>query len=74
MAVPHSGAPSRSRSPTSEPGTLSERLARFVASLSPSDLPEPVRERARLLMLDSVGIAWAAATETWADGDRKSVV
>jgi len=73
VAVPHSGAPSRSRSPTAEPGTLSERLARFVASLSPSDLPEPVRERARLLMLDSVGIAWAAATETWADGPLDAI-
>lgn len=46
--------------------TVARRLAQFVSSLSPSDLPEDVRQRARLLILDSLGIAWAAATEPWA--------
>lgn len=73
MAVPHPGSTSRDPIPAAEWGTISERLARFAASLSPSDLPEPVRERARLLILDAVGIAWASATESWADAPKRVI-
>lgn len=41
---------------------LSETLARFVHDLRHEDIPAPVRERARDLMLDAVGIAFASTT------------
>ena len=40
--------------------TIADALADFVASLRPNDIPEPVRERARHLILDAVGIAHAS--------------
>ncbi len=39
---------------------ISEKIAAFACSLKSSDIPEPVRARARLLMLDSIGIALAS--------------
>ena len=39
---------------------LSESIAGFVANFDPGSIPAHVRERARLLMLDSIGIAFAS--------------
>jgi 2-methylcitrate dehydratase PrpD len=40
--------------------SISEQLARFAVQFKPESIPEQVRERARLLMLDSIGIAYAS--------------
>lgn len=40
--------------------TIADALAGFAASLRPNDIPEAVRERARHLILDAVGIAHAS--------------
>ena len=40
---------------------VSEALARFATGLSYDDVPEPIRERAKLLMLDAIGIAFASS-------------
>jgi 2-methylcitrate dehydratase PrpD len=45
---------------TSSP-TIAESLAGFVTKLAPASIPAAVREQARLHLLDSVGIAFAAA-------------
>ena len=39
---------------------ISETLARFAAGLKPEDIPADVRERAKYLMLDAIGIAFAS--------------
>lgn len=39
---------------------IAQQLAAFACELRPSDIPEPVRERARHLILDAVGIACAS--------------
>jgi 2-methylcitrate dehydratase PrpD len=41
---------------------ISETLARFVHALRYDDIPAPVRERAKDLMLDAAGIAFASTT------------
>ena len=38
------------------------RFARFAASLTPADIPEPVLRRAKLHILDGFGIALASTT------------
>lgn len=43
------------------PRTLSQRVADFVATCAWEDVPPAVRERARLVMLDAIGNAFAAA-------------
>lgn len=40
--------------------TLAQTLARFASELRDEDVPQAVRERARYLMLDAVGIAFAS--------------
>ena len=45
--------------PTNLP-LISEQLAQFVAGVHCTDIPADVRERARYLMLDAVGIAFAS--------------
>ena len=40
--------------------TLSDRLAQFALGVAYEDIPETVRERARHLMLDAIGIAYAS--------------
>ena len=40
---------------------VSEELARFAAVLRYADIPEAIRERAKLLMLDAIGIAFASS-------------
>ena len=40
--------------------SAARRLARFVVALEPKDLPAPVVEKARLLMLDTLGCCLAA--------------
>ena len=46
---------------TPAPGTaISEIIARFAAQFKPADIPAEVRARARLLILDSIGIALAS--------------
>jgi 2-methylcitrate dehydratase PrpD len=41
--------------------SISQTLADFAATLDGSRLPESVRERAKLLMLDAIGIAFASS-------------
>ncbi|WP_144109716.1 MmgE/PrpD family protein [Paraburkholderia sp. BCC1886] len=41
--------------------TISATLARFTRNLQLSDVPQAVRERAKHLMLDSIGLAFATA-------------
>ena len=45
---------------------VSESLARFAIELRFEDLPEAIRERAKLLMLDAIGIAFASSTYDFA--------
>ena len=40
--------------------TVSQRLADYVAAYSYDQIPVAVRERAKLLMLDAIGIAYAS--------------
>ncbi len=47
--------------------TISETLARFVYQLRYNDIPEAVVERAKDLMLDAVGIAFASTKFEFAD-------
>ncbi len=41
--------------------TLSQHVAQFVASRAYEDIPQRVRERAKLVMLDAIGTAFAAS-------------
>ena len=45
---------------------VSESLARFAIELRFEDVPEAIRERAKLLMLDAIGIAFASSTYDFA--------
>jgi len=47
--------------------SISEQLAAFAAGFSKQAIPDHVRERARLLMLDSLGIAFASRGYDFAD-------
>ena len=49
----------------SEP-VYAERISRFAHALRPEDIPEPVRECAKDLMLDSIGIALASSSQDFA--------
>lgn len=42
-------------------GTVAEQLARFVLSLRSSDIPREIVERAKLHILDSIGVALASS-------------
>lgn len=50
----------------STPPTIAEHLARFAARLHSNDIPATARDAARHLMLDGVGIAFAASTREFA--------
>jgi 2-methylcitrate dehydratase PrpD len=41
--------------------TISQTLAQFAKGLRFDDIPRPIRERAKLLMLDALGIAFASS-------------
>jgi 2-methylcitrate dehydratase PrpD len=45
---------------------VSEALARFAAELRYENIPDAIRERARLLMLDAIGVAFASSTYDFA--------
>jgi len=45
---------------TRDDDTISARLARFAGELRTEDIPSSVIERAKYLILDAVGIAWAS--------------
>ncbi len=45
---------------TKDNDTISARLARFAGELRTEDIPASVLERAKYLILDAVGIAWAS--------------
>src|ERR1051326_8035165 len=45
---------------------ISETLADFAAGLACEDVPQPVRRRTKLLMLDAIGIAFASSTYDFA--------
>jgi 2-methylcitrate dehydratase PrpD len=47
-------------------GTISQTLAEFAENLSYDDIPANVRERAKYLILDSVGIAFASTQHEFA--------
>ena len=46
--------------------TISQTLAQFAKTLRFDDIPRPIRERAKLLMLDAIGIAFASSTYDFA--------
>src|SRR3954469_10801924 len=46
---------------------VSQILARFARGLRYEDIPQPIRERAKLLMLDAIGIAFASSTYDFAN-------
>ena len=50
-----------------ESATISASLARFVASLDYDSIPSPLREKARLHLLDSVGVALASSRFEFAE-------
>ncbi len=64
LARPQAGADSAAPA-ASQP--ISRSLAEFVKGLRYEDIPETVRERARYLILDSIGIAIAASHYDFAD-------
>ena len=47
--------------------SISQALGGFASGLAFEDVPEAVRERAKYLILDAVGIAYAAGQEPFAD-------
>ncbi len=47
--------------------TIADGYARFASELRHEDIPRSVRERARFLILDAVGVALAASQEDFAD-------
>src|SRR5256885_12724250 len=53
--------------------TLSETLADFTAGLSLGEVPRPVAERAKHLVLDGVGCAFAARSHDFATSITRSV-
>lgn len=59
------GSPSKAE--PAAPKTISRELAQFVHDLHYEDIPEEVRERAKHLILDSVGIAIASNRYDFAD-------
>jgi 2-methylcitrate dehydratase PrpD len=54
--------------------TLSGRLAEFALSVAYEDIPETVRERARHLMLDAIGIAYASRGYHFAQATMNALV
>lgn len=59
MNAPHPDTPAGSRHDAAQP-TVAERLAQYVAGFRYEDIPQVTRERAKLLVLDAVGIALAS--------------
>lgn len=53
--------------------TIAKSLAAFTANLKASDIPADVMERAKLLLLDSVGIALASTTFDFAEVSLRGV-
>ena len=58
---------------TDKPATISARLADYVAGFTYDDIPNAVRERARSLLLDAVGIALASTSYDFAHSIRSGV-
>jgi 2-methylcitrate dehydratase PrpD len=59
-------APAARSATAAPPPTVSEQLADFAAALSRDDVPPPVRLRAKHLILDAIGCAFAAREEPFA--------
>lgn len=74
MNAAGAAAPTPSAAPAA-PATasISETLARFAADLSPGAIPERVRRRAKHLVLDAIGCAFAARGEAFAERIVRSV-
>ncbi|WP_040793507.1 MmgE/PrpD family protein [Nocardia paucivorans] len=53
--------------------TLAERIGEFAAALRYEDIPAPVLEQAKYLALDSVGVAFRAADEPFAERARQAL-
>ena len=62
-----SPSPDATRAEAGLSPTIAERLARFIAGLRLSDIPASVVERAKYLMLDAVGIAFASGRFDFAE-------
>ena len=55
-------------------GMLSDTMARFAIDLRWEAIPETVRRRAKFLMLDAIGIAYASAAFPFAESARAALV
>jgi len=55
------------RTGTAAAATIAERLAHFMAELTLAEIPAPVVERAKYLMLDAIGIAFASGRFDFAE-------
>lgn len=53
--------------------TIAQTLAAFTANLKAGDIPADVMERAKLLLLDSVGIALASTTFDFAEASLRGI-
>lgn len=53
---------------------VAEAVAEFAVALRPADIPEPVYERARHLILDAVGLAFASTSYPFAALARDALV
>jgi 2-methylcitrate dehydratase PrpD len=58
--------PQESTTTGGQPALISHTLARFAATLRYEDIPAPVLERAKLHILDALGVALASSTEDFA--------
>ena len=65
-AGPLQPPPRYTRRVDAPPSTLAESLARFIHTLEPAAIPAVIRDKARLHLLDSIGIALAASTQDYA--------
>ncbi|HZZ47935.1 MAG TPA: MmgE/PrpD family protein [Pseudonocardia sp.] len=57
-----------------EQRVVAEVVANFAAALQPGDVPEPVYERARHLILDAVGLAFASTSYPFAGVARDALI
>ena len=66
QCLSYDGTPRYTRRVDTPPSTLAESLARFIHTLEPAAIPDAIRDKARLHLLDSIGIALAASTQDYA--------
>jgi 2-methylcitrate dehydratase PrpD len=66
-------SPDAAMAPLGEDATIAATIAAFAAGLRYSDVPEDVREQAKLLILDCIGIALASGTYDFAKRAKAAV-